>query len=57
MTASIETFTTIIVPGIASAAYLSAGIACFCVHRPALGLMWVCYSVANICLLSTVLRK
>lgn len=52
-----ETFTTIIVPGIASAAYLSAGIACFCAGRPALGIMWVCYSVANICLLSTVLRK
>ena len=52
-----ETFTTIVVPGIASAAYLSASIACFCVHRPALGVMWLCYSIANICLLSTVLRK
>ena len=54
---SSETFTTIIVPGIASLAYASAGVACFFAHRPALGIMWVCYSVANICLLSTVLRK
>ena len=52
-----ETFTTIVVPGIASLAYFSAGVACFIAHRPALGIMWVCYSVANICLLSTVLRK
>jgi hypothetical protein len=54
---STETFTTIVVPGIASAAYLSASVACFIVHRPALAVMWLCYSIANICLLSTVLRK
>ena len=52
-----ETFTTIVVPGIASAAYFSASVACFYVHRPALGVMWLCYSVANVCLLWTVLRK
>jgi len=52
-----EFFTTIVVPGIASAAYLSASIACFCVGRPALGTMWACYSLANIMLLLTVLRK
>jgi len=52
-----ETFTTIVVPGIASAAYFSASVACFYVHRPTLAVMWLCYSIANICLLSTVLRK
>jgi hypothetical protein len=52
-----ETLTTIVVPGIASLAYFSAGVACFFAHRPALGVMWLCYSIANICLLSTVLRK
>jgi len=52
-----ETFTTIVVPGIASVAYASAGIACFLAHRPALAIMWLCYAIANICLLSTVLRK
>lgn len=49
-----ETFTTLIVPGIASAAYLSASIACFCVGRPALAVMWACYSLANIMLLISV---
>ena len=49
-----ETFTTLIVPGIASAAYLSASVACFCVGRPALGVMWACYSCANIMLLMSV---
>ena len=52
-----ETFTTIVVPGIASLAYFSAGVACFIAHRPALAVMWICYSVANVCLLSTVFRK
>ena len=52
-----ETFTTIVVPGIASLAYFSAGVACLIAHRPALAVMWICYSVANICLLLTVLRK
>ena len=54
---TIETFTTIVVPGIASVAYFSAGVACFFAGRPALAVMWLCYSVANVCLLSTVLRK
>jgi hypothetical protein len=57
MTISVETFTTVVVPGIASVAYASAGIACFFAHRPALAVMWLCYAIANICLLSTVLRK
>jgi hypothetical protein len=42
MTISVETFTTIVVPGIASAAYLSASVACFFAHRPALAVMWLC---------------
>jgi hypothetical protein len=51
---SIEYFTTVIVPGIASVAYFSAGIANIYVGRHALAVMWLCYSIANICLLSTV---
>ena len=51
---TIEQFTTLIVPGIASLAYASASVACFCVGRPALGVMWACYSCANIMLLMTV---
>jgi hypothetical protein len=54
---SVETFTTIVVPGIASVAYFSAGVACFFAGRPALAVMWLCYAVANVALLSTVLRK
>ena len=54
---SVDTFTTIVGPGIASVAYFSAGVACFFAGRPALAVMWLCYSVANICLLSTVIRK
>ena len=37
--------------------FLVAGIACFFAHRPALAIMWLCYAIANICLLTTVLRK
>jgi hypothetical protein len=54
---SIDYFTTVIVPGIASLAYLSAGVANICVGRYALATMWLCYSIANICLLSTVIKK
>ena len=54
---SVETFTTIVVPSIASLAYASAGVACFFAQRPALAVMWLCYAVANLCLLSTVIRK
>jgi hypothetical protein len=54
---SVETFTTVCVPGIASLAYFSAGVANLYVRNYALAVMWLCYSIANICLLSTVLRK
>jgi hypothetical protein len=54
---TIETFTTVCVPGIASLAYFSAGVANLCTKNWAMAVMWFCYSVANIALLSTVLRK
>lgn len=54
---TIETFTTVCVPGIASLAYFSAGVANLCVRNYALATMWFCYAIANVCLLSTVLRK
>lgn len=54
---TIETFTTVCVPGVASLAYFSAGVANIIAGHYALAVMWLCYSVANICLLSTVLRK
>lgn len=54
---SIETFTTVCVPGVASVAYFSAGIANLYARNYALATMWICYAIANICLLSTVLRK
>ena len=54
---TIQTFTTIVVPGIASLAYFSAGVANLYARNYALATMWLCYSVANVCLLSTVFRK
>jgi hypothetical protein len=54
---TVETFTTVCVPGIASLAYFSAGVANLYVRNYALAVMWFCYAVANVCLLSTVLRK
>ena len=54
---SIETFTTVCVPGVASVAYFSAGVANLYARNWAMAVMWFCYSVANIALLSTVLRK
>ena len=51
---SIEYFTTVIVPGIASVAYFSAAVANVYTGRYALAVMWGCYSIANICLLITV---
>lgn len=54
---TIETFTTVCVPGVASLAYFSACIANLYTKNWAMAVMWLCYSVANICLLSTVLRK
>jgi len=54
---NVETFTTIVVPGVASVAYFSAGMANIYVKNYPLALMWICYAVANVCLLSTVIRK
>ena len=54
---TIETFTTVCVPGVASLAYFSAGVANLCVRNYALATMWLCYAIANVCLLSTVLRE
>ena len=54
---SIDTFTTVCVPGIASLAYFSAGVANLFTRNYAMATMWFCYSIANICLLSTVIRK
>ena len=54
---TIETFTTVCVPGIASLAYFSAGVANLYARNWAMAVMWFCYSIANIALLSTVLRK
>ena len=54
---TLETFTTVCVPGIASLAYFSAGVANLYARNYAIATMWLCYSVANICLLSTFLRK
>ena len=57
MSISVETFTTVCVPGIASLAYFSAGIANLYTRNYPMAIMWLCYAVANICLLTTVLRK
>ena len=54
---SIETFTTVCVPGVASLAYFSACIANLYTKNWAMATMWGCYGVANLALLSTVLRK
>ena len=54
---SIDILTTVCVPGIASLAYLTAGVAHLCSRNYALALMWICYSVANICLLTAVAKK
>ena len=54
---TIETFTTVCVPGIASLANFSAGVANLYTRNYAMAVMWLCYAVANVALLSTVLRK
>ena len=54
---SIETFTTVVVPGIASLAYFSAGVANLYTRNWAMALVWFCYATANVALLSTFLRK
>jgi len=54
---TVDIFTTVCVPGIASLAYFSAGVANLCTRNWPMAVMWFCYSIANIALLSTVLRK
>jgi len=51
-----ETFCTTVVPGIAGAAYLFAGVANLCTRNYLMAVVWLCYSVANICLI-LVTRK
>jgi hypothetical protein len=51
---TIEQFCTTVVPGIASAAYFAAGCANLYVHNYPLAIMWLCYAVANVCLLLSV---
>ena len=54
---TLETFTTTIVPGIASLAYASAGIANLYARNWAMSAVWICYSIANVCLIATVSAK
>jgi len=55
---SIETFLTIVVPSTASLAYASAGIAHFFITKNyPMSLMFACYSIANIALLTSTIRK
>jgi hypothetical protein len=54
---TLETFTTVCVPGIASLAYFSAGVANLYTRNYAMALVWFCYATANVALLSTFLRK
>jgi hypothetical protein len=53
-----ETLLTVIVPSRASLAYASAGIAHFFITKNyPMSLVFACYSVANIALLVSTLRK
>ena len=55
---SIETFLTVVVPSMASVAYASAGIAHFFITKNyPMSLMFACYSIANIALLTSTIRK
>lgn len=54
---SIVTFTTIVVPAVATLAYFVAGCGnIYLRNYPAAG-MWLAYSVANVCLLLMVYKK
>jgi hypothetical protein len=53
-----ETFLTVVVPSTASLAYASAGIAHFFITKNyPMSLMFACYSVANLALLTSTFRK
>jgi len=48
---TLQVFCATVVPMIASVAYLSAGIANLCVRNWAMSAVWICYSIANLCLI------
>lgn len=54
---SITTFTTIVVPFVATLAYFVAGVGNIFIKNYPLAGMWLAYSVANVCLLLMVWRK
>ena len=51
-----ETFCTTVVPGIAGVAYLFAGVANLYTRNYLMAVVWLSYSIANICLI-LVTRK
>jgi hypothetical protein len=55
---TLQAFCATVVPCIASLAYLSAGIANLYARQYAPAVMWICYAVANLCLIySFTFRK
>tara|TARA_R110000823_G_scaffold134675_2_gene263607 strand:- start:660 stop:830 length:171 start_codon:yes stop_codon:yes gene_type:complete len=55
---SVENFLTFVVPSLASLAYASAGVAHFFITKNyPMSLMFACYAVANLALLTSTLRK
>ena len=55
---SVENLLTFVVPATASLAYASAGIAHFFITKNyPMSLMFACYAVANLALLTSTLRK
>ena len=52
-----ETFCTTIVPGIAGVAYFFAGVANLCTRNYLMAVVWLSYSIANVCLIILVARK
>ena len=51
-----ETFCATIVPSVASIAYATAGIANLYSGRYLMAVMWLCYALANLCLIATFTR-
>lgn len=55
---TIQSFCSTVVPAVASLAYLSAGVANLYARQYAPAVMWICYAVANLCLIySFTVRK
>jgi hypothetical protein len=48
---TLQVFCATVVPCVASLAYLSAGIANLYARNWAMSAVWICYSVANLCLI------